>query len=99
VGVEGESTGSVHPLFAGESRVGRAPSCEVRLQSDALSRVEALIRADAEGVRVVAAGPRSRLAVNGAPVSDSALEDGDRLDVAGQRFEFRRVGTRRRVEP
>jgi anti-sigma factor RsiW len=92
VGVEGESSGSVHPILAGESRVGRDRSCEVRVASDALSRVEALIRADAAGVRVVAAGPRSRVAVNGAPVSDSALEDGDRLDVAGQGFEFRRVG-------
>jgi hypothetical protein len=92
VGVEGESSGSVHPIFAGESRVGRDRSCEVRVASDLLSRVEALIRADAEGIRVVAAGPRSRLAVNGAPVSECALEDGDRLDVAGQRFELRRVG-------
>jgi hypothetical protein len=92
VGVEGEAAGSVHPLFAGESRVGRAASCEVRVASDALGRVEAVIHADAEGARVAAAGPRSRLAVNGSPVRDRALADGDRVEVAGQRFEFRRVG-------
>jgi hypothetical protein len=89
----GELAGQVFPLFEGEARLGRGPDCELRLQHDALPRVAARIRVSADACEIEWLAARPQLRVNGEESRRAALRDGDRIRLAGEEFELRRVGT------
>ena len=89
--LEGELAGSVFAVPAGESRIGRAKDCEIRISSDSLSRVEASIRAESDVLEITALHERTPVLVNGAPVRTGPLRDGDLLQIGSERFQIRRV--------
>jgi anti-sigma factor RsiW len=94
VALEGTSAGSVFAIPAGESRIGRAKDCEIRIPSESLSRVEASIRAESDGLEITALHERQPVRVNGEPVRSGPLRDGDLIEISGERFQIRSVKPR-----
>lgn len=94
VALEGALTGSVFAVPAGESRIGRAEGCEIRIPSDSLSRVEASIRAEPDALEITALHERQPVRVNGEPVRSGPLRDGDYVEIGGERFQIRSVTSR-----
>ncbi len=91
--VRGELTGEVYRIFAGENRVGRAAGCEVRIPSDALSRVEARLTAEADCFELLAVHERSPVLVNGTAMRSGPLRDGDFVELGGLGFQFRTIAS------
>jgi anti-sigma factor RsiW len=89
--LEGELAGSVFAVPAGESRIGRAKDCEIRIPSESLSRVEASIRAEPDAIEITALHEREPVRVNGEPVRSGPLRDGDLVQIGGERFQIRCV--------
>jgi anti-sigma factor RsiW len=89
--VEGEIAGGVYAVPAGESRIGRARECEIRIRSESLSRVEASIRAEPDALQITALHEGRPVLLNGEPVRSGSLRDGDLLEIGGERFQIRRV--------
>jgi len=90
--VEGDDAGPVYPVFRGENRIGRSRECEVRIESDALARVEATLAVTNGRFELSVAHERAALRVNGEPVRSARLQDGDLLEIGGRRLRMRRVG-------
>jgi hypothetical protein len=90
--VEGDDTGPVYSVFRGENRIGRARECEVRIESDALARVEATLTVTNGRFELSVAHERAALRVNGEPTRSARLQDGDLLEIGGRRLRMRRVG-------
>ena len=91
VALEGEVAGSVFAVLAGESRIGRAKDCEIRIPSESLSRVQASIRAEPDVLEITALHEREPVLVNGEPVRTGPLRDGDLLQIGRERFQIRKV--------
>jgi anti-sigma factor RsiW len=91
VALEGELAGSAFAILAGESRIGRAKECEIRIPSESLSRVEASVRAEPGVLEITALHEREPVRVNGEPVRSGALHDGDLVEIGGERFQIRSV--------
>jgi len=89
--LEGEVAGSVFGVLAGESRLGRAKECEIRIPSSSLSRVEARIRAESDVLEITALHEGRPVLVNGEAVRSGPLRDGDLIQIGGERFQIRRV--------
>jgi anti-sigma factor RsiW len=94
VALEGEVAGTVFAVPAGESRIGRAKECEIRVPSQSLSRVEASIRAESDALEITALHEHTPLLVNGERVRSGPLRDGDLLQIGSERFQIRRVTSR-----
>lgn len=94
VALEGTSAGSVFAIPAGESRIGRARNCEIRIPSPSLSRVEASIRAESDTLEITALHEHEPVRVNGEPVRSGPLHDGDYVQIGGERFQIRSVTSR-----
>ena len=92
--LEGELAGSVFAVPAGESRIGRAMDCEIRIPSASLSRVEASIRAEPDAIEITALHEREPVRVNGEPVRSGPLRDGDLVQIGGESFQIRCVTSR-----
>ena len=91
VAIEGNAAGDVFPVSAGENRIGRAKTCEIRVPSESLARVEASIRADSEALEITALHARRPVLVNGEAVRSGPLRDGDLVQIGSERFQIRRV--------
>jgi anti-sigma factor RsiW len=91
VALEGDVAGSVFAVPAGESRIGRARECEIRIPSQSFSRVQASIRAEPDVLEITALSERPPVLVNGEPIRSGPLRDGDLLQVGGERFQIRSV--------
>jgi hypothetical protein len=91
VGLAGGLAGRAFALLEGETRIGRAPDCELRLEDPDLARVEARVRAAPGRVEIESANPRQPVRLNGEPVERGVLADGDRVEIGAERFEFRSV--------
>jgi hypothetical protein len=91
IALEGEAAGTAFAVPAGESRIGRAEGCEIRIPSRSLSRVEASIRASTDALEITALHEREPVRVNGEPVRSGPLRDGDLLEIGSERFQIRRV--------
>jgi len=92
--VKGEVAGSVFAVPAGESRMGRAKECEIRIPSESLSRVEASIRAEPDALQIKALHEGRPVLVNGEAVRSGPLRDGDRVQIGTECFQVRRVTPR-----
>ena len=69
--------------------IGRASEAEVRLSDTSVSRRHAEVRPTGDGWTIVDLGSTNGTRVNGVPVTDHRLQDGDTITVgdASLRFE------------
>ena len=63
----------------GEAVIGRSPECNVVLKDFGISRQHAKILVDEEGARIVDLKSKNGTQVNGVPVVEAPLKDGDRI--------------------
>ncbi len=78
----GTATGRMFTLARGLTVVGRAPTAQIRLVDDGVSRQHAQIRNDGELLWVTDLESRNGTYVNGTKItSESVLNDGDKLQV------------------
>jgi len=64
--------------------IGRAPECDVQLESTRVSRRHAELSCDAEGRwRVRDLGSRNGTRVNGQPISEQTIQIGDHIEIGG----------------
>ena len=68
-----------HTFSSGEVVIGRSPDCQVVLKDFGISRQHARIVVDDEGVRIQDLKSKNGTQVNGVPVVEAPLKDGDRI--------------------
>jgi adenylate cyclase len=64
---------------AGEVVIGRSPECQICLKDFGISRSHAKLVVDDNGVRIVDLKSKNGSQVNGVPVVEAPLKDGDRI--------------------
>src|SRR5262245_31649377 len=72
-------TPQTYTFTAGEVLIGRSPDCQVVLKDFGISRQHARIVADDDGVRIQDLKSKNGTQVNGVPVVEAPLKDGDRI--------------------
>lgn len=78
-------------LRAGTYHIGRGKSCHLRLGDPAIPDVLAVIVADRVSARISAQAAEPKLLLNGEPIEDSPLSDGDVLEAGPYSMVFRRL--------
>jgi adenylate cyclase len=63
----------------GDILIGRSPECQICLKDFGISRQHAKLVADQNGVRIVDLKSKNGTQVNGVPVVEAPLKDGDRI--------------------
>ncbi|MBI3611040.1 MAG: FHA domain-containing protein [Nitrospirae bacterium] len=76
---EEDGTNRIYPIVQDEISLGRAPESDVVLTNFTISRLHAKIVKDSKGCRIVDQASRNGTQVNGRPVSDAPLRDGDEI--------------------
>jgi len=69
----------VHTFTTGEVVIGRSPDCQVVLKDFGISRNHAKIVVGEDGVRIVDLKSKNGTQVNGVPVVEAPLKDGDKI--------------------
>ncbi len=69
----------VYTFSAGEVVIGRSPECQIVLKDFGISRTHAKVVVDDDGVRLVDLKSKNGTQVNGVPVVEAPLRDGDRI--------------------
>jgi adenylate cyclase len=64
---------------AGEVLIGRSPECQIVLKDFGISRTHAKITVGEDGVRIVDLKSKNGTQVNGTPVVEAPLRDGDKI--------------------
>ena len=72
-------TPQAYTFTAGEVVIGRSPECQVVLKDFGISRQHARIVVDEDGVRIQDLKSKNGTQVNGVPVVEAPLKDGDRI--------------------
>src|SRR6187401_359842 len=72
-------TPQAYTFTEGEVTIGRSPDCQVVLKDFGISRNHAKIQVDEEGVRIQDLKSKNGTQVNGVPVVEAPLKDGDRI--------------------
>ena len=72
-------TPQAYTFTAGEVLIGRSPECQVVLKDFGISRQHARIIVDEDGVRIQDLKSKNGTQVNGVPVVEAPLKDGDRI--------------------
>src|SRR5687768_18503964 len=72
-------TPQTHTFNSGEVVIGRSPECQVVLKDFGISRNHAKIVVDEDGVRILDLKSKNGTQVNGVPVVEARLKDGDRI--------------------
>jgi adenylate cyclase len=72
-------TPQTYTFTAGEVVIGRSPECQVVLKDFGISRNHAKIVVADEGVRILDLKSKNGTQVNGVPVVEAPLKDGDRI--------------------
>ncbi len=78
---------------AGVFQIGRAATCHLRLGDECIPDVLALIVADRHQARISCQAESPQLLLNGDPIQDSPLSDGDILEAGPYTLVFRRLQT------
>ena len=68
-----------YTFTSGEIVLGRSPECQVVLKDFGISRNHAKIVADEDGVRIVDLKSKNGTTVNGQPIVEAFLKDGDKI--------------------
>ncbi|MBN1422676.1 MAG: FHA domain-containing protein [Planctomycetes bacterium] len=77
------------PLESDSALIGRSPSAAIRLKDKTVSKQHALLLTEGGGVKIVDAGSRNGILVNGARVKIATLRDGDRIRIGRAVIVFR----------
>src|SRR4051812_41722203 len=85
--VDGPDVGAEFPV-SGPGGIGRGEGNLVQLSDLAVSRNHCTLRLDGEHVVLVDAGSRNRTLVNGKPVSEHLLAEGDEIGIGKTRLCF-----------
>jgi len=72
-------TPQTYTFATGEVLIGRSPDCQVVLKDFSISRNHAKIICDESGVRIMDLKSKNGTQVNGVPVVEAPLKDGDRI--------------------
>lgn len=72
-------TPQVHTFQGGEVLIGRSPDCQIVLKDFGISRTHARITVDEDGVRIADLKSKNGTQVNGVPIVEAPLKDGDRI--------------------
>jgi len=75
---DGESP-QTHTFTAGEVVIGRSPDCQIVLKDFGISRTHARISVSEDGVRITDLKSKNGTQVNGTPVVEAPLKDGDKI--------------------
>jgi adenylate cyclase len=87
---EGDTT-KTHPFTSGEVIMGRSPECQLVLKDFGISRQHAKIVVDDEGVRILDLKSKNGTQVNGVPVVEARLKDGDWILLAKFQLTFNKT--------
>src|SRR4051812_12629845 len=72
-------TPQAYTFTEGEVTIGRSPECQIVLKDFGISRTHARLTADEDGVRIQDLKSKNGTQVNGVPVVEAPLKDGDRI--------------------
>jgi adenylate cyclase len=72
-------TPQAYTFTEGEVTIGRSPECQIVLKDFGISRTHARLYADEDGVRIQDLKSKNGTQVNGVPVVEAPLKDGDRI--------------------
>src|SRR3954470_22425816 len=72
-------TPQAYTFTEGEVLIGRSPDCQIVLKDFGISRTHAKLIADDDGVRILDLKSKNGTTVNGVPVVEAPLKDGDRI--------------------
>ena len=72
-------TPQAYTFTEGEVTIGRSPECQIVLKDFGISRTHARLFADEDGVRIQDLKSKNGTQVNGVPVVEAPLKDGDRI--------------------
>jgi len=86
IALTGPPGGQVFEIPEGELSIGRQAACDLRLAESTVSRRHALVRREGDRVELVDLDSRHGTFVNGLPVGERTLEDGDRVVIGGSTF-------------
>jgi len=89
IGVSGAVQGQAHRLEAGEIGVGRSSSCAICVPHRSVSREHCILRVHDDRIEVHDRGSHNGTFVNGLPVRERVLADGDELLIGAVSFVFR----------
>jgi eukaryotic-like serine/threonine-protein kinase len=85
-----ETTGQRHHIIARRLLLGRAADCDLRVRNPRISRHHCQIVVDGDEAELEDLGSSWGTLVNGQRVQRAALHDGDRIEMGGLSFLFRR---------
>src|SRR5258707_2870154 len=68
-----------YTFTTGEVVIGRSPDCQIVLKDFGISRTHARITVDEDGVRIADLKSKNGTQVNGVPVVEAPIKDGDRI--------------------
>jgi len=72
-------TPQTYTFTAGEVVIGRSPDCQIVLKDFGISRTHARITVDDDGIRIADLKSKNGTQVNGVPVVEAPLKDGDKI--------------------
>src|SRR5919106_6982754 len=72
-------TPQAYTFTEGEVTIGRSPDCQIVLKDFGISRTHAKITVDEDGVRIIDLKSKNGTQVNGVPVVEAPLKDGDKI--------------------
>ena len=76
---DGDSPPQSYTFTSGEVVIGRSPDCQVVLKDFGISRNHAKLIVDDEGVRIQDLKSKNGTQINGVPIVEARLKDGDRI--------------------
>jgi pSer/pThr/pTyr-binding forkhead associated (FHA) protein len=85
-------SGTIVPLSRTLTVVGRSPDARLRLRSDAISRLHAIIVRHIGGIYLRDLSRAGNVQLNGRPVREIELRDADRLEIGPFVFNVRGIG-------
>jgi serine/threonine protein kinase len=91
VALVNRTTGVEVPLRADVTVLGRGRQCDVVLSAPHVSRRHCRVLVEADGVVIEDMGSTSGTYVNGRRVERARLQDGDRIDLAGEQLAVKRL--------
>lgn len=95
--VKGRFTGKAFNVTADELAIGRVESNVLVVFDAGVSRQHAVIRSDGMGWRIADLGSRNGTLVNGVPVGEESLADGDLITVGSVSLRFSTGGGGARI--
>src|SRR5574341_2573036 len=75
---DGDAT-QTHTFSSGEVVIGRSPECQVVLKDFGIARQHAKVTVGEDGVRIMDLKSKNGTQVNGVPIVEAPLKDGDRI--------------------